>query len=583
MWIQSANPLDSIALSAVEAVIPILLLFYLLAVRRQKGHVAAMITLTVAVTVAVIAFRMPIHLALLSAGFGAINGLFPIGWIVLAAVFLYNLSVESGGFKVVKDVIGSITEDRRIQALLIAFCFGAFLEGAAGFGAPVAITAGMLVGLGFDAFYAASLCLISNTAPVAFGGIGVAVITAGKVSGIDPNVISTMIAHQLPFLAFLVPFWLVAIMSGWKGIKEILPAILVTSTSYSLTLYFVATRLGPMLPDILSSMVSIICLILLLKVWQPATIWRFPHERHISISRSHHSFGELVRAWTPFVLLITFVGEWGVSGIKIWLDKLTHVFAIHGLNKMIEVNGAPMAVTYSFGWLSAAGTAIILAALISAIMNRTKLKTLGKVFLDTLVELRFPLLTIACVLGFAYLANYSGMAAALGAALTATGVFFPFLSPFLGWTGVFLTGSDTSSNALFANAQRVTAQHLGINPVLTVAANSTGGVAAKMISPQSIAVATASVKLTGQEGMLFRFTLKHSLAFVVIIGIITFLQAHWLKGMVPAWSAGVVTAAKAMATGKLEAVIVATAIGIILLALLGRQTTRRSLQTSASA
>lgn len=534
MWHQTTDPFNNQFVSTIVAALPILFLFAALISKKIAGHLTALLTLLVGLIVAIVAYGMPAKLAFLSASYGILSGMFPIGWIVLTAVFLYNLSVKSGGFTVVRDTIESVTADRRIQALLIAFCFGAFLEGSAGFGAPVAITTGMLVGLGFQPLYAAGICLIANTAPVAFGGIGIAIVTAGNVSGIDPLLISKMVAHQLPLLAFILPFWLVALISGWKGMKEVIPAILVTSISYSVTMYLVATYLGPSLPDILSATVSIFSLILFLKIWQPKNIWRFPNEKAItSHHKITHSFSETLRAWTPFALLILFVGNWGASGIQSYLAKTTVKWAFPGLDHAIQVGNKALTIVYSFGWLSAAGTAIVFAAIVSTIIMRLPISLFFRTAWETIVELWRPLVTIGSVVGFAYLANYSGITTTLGAALTLTGVLFPFISPFLGWLGTFITGSDTSSNALFSGMQHTTATHLDLNPVLTVTANTTGGVTGKMISPQSIAVATASSGLVGQEGKLFRFTILHSLGLVTIIGVMTYLQAYFVPGMVP--------------------------------------------------
>ncbi len=514
---------------------PILLLFVLLLSRKVAGHIATVSTLLVGLLVATTLFTMPPELAAASALYGILNGLFPIGWIVLNAVFLYNLSVASGSFDIVRDSIERVTADRRLQALLIAFCFGAFLEGAAGFGAPVAITAGMLVGLGFDALYAAGICLIANTAPVAFGGIGIAIITAGHLTNIDPNILSRMIAHQLPLMALIIPLWLVLIIAGWRGALAVWPAIAVTGVSYAVTMYATATYLGPTLPDILSAIVSILCLILLLRVWRPRQVWRFPHERDSAEHpvRDTHSWRTLLWAWTPFLLLIFFIGNWGVAAVQHVLGSVTLQLPFAILGNIQLANGHALSVSYSFAWLGAAGTAILCAALVSALVLGVSWSMFVRTALHTLRELYKPLITIGSIVGFAYVANYSGMSAAIGTALAMTGFIFPFLSPLLGWFGVFITGSDTSSNALFSTIQQQTATSLGVSPVLTVAANSSGGVAAKMISPQSIAVATASAKLTGQEGTLFRFTILHSIGLVLIICVLTYLQAYYLPWLVP--------------------------------------------------
>lgn len=536
MWVQMSDPMHHVALSALAAAAPILLLFALLLSRRVSGHVATIITLVAGFFVAIAFFTMPPELAAMSGLYGVAFGLFPIGWIVFNAVFLYKLSVKSGGFKIVRDSIETITEDRRIQAILIAFCLGAFLEGAAGFGAPVAITAGMLAGLGFDAFYAAGICLIANTAPVAFGGIGIPVITAGVVAGIDPDIVSKMIAHQLPLIALIIPLWLVVIIAGWRGARQIWPVVAVAGISYAITMFLTASYLGPGLPDILSSVVSMACVIVLLRFWQPGEVWRFPSERSLGLApvAAHHTWSDLLRAWTPFILLIIFVSNWGSTGIHKLLETVTIKIPWGTLDGAIIKGGAPLSVSYPFAWLGAAGTAILLAAALSAILLAIPWREFWRTMYETLIELRKPLITIGTIVGFAFIANYSGMSLAIGSALTTTGYFFPLIAPLIGWLGVFITGSDTSSNALFSSIQSSTAYAIGVDPVLTVAANSSGGVAAKMISPQSIAVATAAVALTGQEGRLFRFTILHSIGLVAIISVITYLQAYYLTWMIPA-------------------------------------------------
>ena len=566
MWLQPVDPFANLALSALCAVLPIILLAALLLSRKVSGMVASIVALVAALLVAIFAYGMPVQLASLSALYGMASGLLPIGWIVLSAVFLYNISVESGSFAVVRESIESVTSDRRLQALLVAFCFGAFLEGAAGFGAPVAITAGMLVGLGFEAVYAASICLLANSAPVAFGAIGIAVITAGHIANIDPNVLSRMIGHQLPFIAFIIPLWLVVIIAGWRGAREVWPAILVTGFSYAITMFLTASYLGPTLPDIFASMVSLICLVTLLSFWRPKTVWRFPSESAAQVDRgvSKRSFGELVRAWTPYLLLITFITNWALPGMQSVLGLVTDVIPFGALAHAVVANGQPVTVNYSFGWLSAAGTGILFAAIATIILQRIPFHTALRVARETLRELTRPLVTIAAVVGFAYVANYGGLSATLALALSRTGSFFPFLAPFLGWIGVFLTGSDTSSNALFSGVQLRTAQALGINPVLTVAANSSGGVAAKMISPQSIAVATASTKLVGREGELFRRTVLHSLGIVTIVGVLTYLQAYFLTWMVPAFTSASAAAVATFGRGDIV-ILMCSALALVAL------------------
>ena len=577
MWTQPVDPCANLILSAVCAALPIVLLAVLLLSRRVSGTTASIVALVSAFAVAVFVYGMPVQLTALSALYGMANGLFPIGWIVINAVFLYNISVKSGSFATIRDSVESVTADRRLQALLIAFCFGAFLEGAAGFGAPVAITAGMLVGLGFEPLYAASICLLANTAPVAFGGIGIAVITAGHLTNIDPNLISRMIGHQLPFIAFIIPLWLVVIIAGWRGAREVWPAILVTGASYAMAMYLTASFLGPTLPDILASITSIVCLIGLLSFWRPSRVWRFPHERSDAapVATDRPAFGDLVRAWTPYLLLIMFIINWAIPGTQSMLGHLTLVIPFGSLAHAIVVNGQTLTVNYSLAWLSAAGTAILLATISTIVLQHISLTIVIDVMRETIREMTRPLVTIASVVGFAYIANYSGLSATLALALSHTGTFFPFLAPFLGWIGVFLTGSDTSSNALFSGVQQRTAQALGLNPVLTVAANSSGGVAAKMISPQSIAVATASTKLVGREGELFRRTVLHSIGIVALIGALTYAQAYFLTWMVPS-IAGVSTSTTSNTNAIGSIVFASSLVVLIVLAIVNmRQKTTR--------
>lgn len=532
-WIQIVNPFNNIALSALVAAIPIFFLFITLAVFRMKGHIVGILTLVITILISILVFNMPVQYSLLSTLYGALYGFIPIGWIVLTAVLLYNLTVKSGYFEIIKDSICSITCDKRLQLILIAFSFGAFLEGCAGFGTPVAITAAMLTGLGFRPLHAAGLCLIANTAPVAFGAVGIPIMTAGAVSNIDYMVISKMVGRQLPILSLFLPFWLVFTYSGWKGAKGILPALILTGFSFALTEFLTANFLTPLLADILASIVSITCLIIFLRFWKPSDNYDADNETVQNNEIKKHPAGTLLKAWSPFITLTILIFCWGLLPVKTLLDKLTTKIVFSGLDKMIIVDNKPLDVVFNFNWLSTAGTSILIATFVSAIMLDMNFKDYIKVFIDTVKNLKYALLTICCVLGFAYIANWSGMTHALGQALTITGVMFPFVSAFIGWLGVFITGSDTSSNALFCNLQRITAESMNLNPVLTVAANSSGGVAAKMISPQSIVVGTSSTGLTGKEGDLLRFTLPHSIFFATIIGLITLIQAYIFPGIIP--------------------------------------------------
>jgi len=541
-WTQEYVPLGSIALSALAAAIPIIIIFYLLAIRRSPGQVAGIAALIAAFLVAVLVYKMPLNTAFLAALMGIAYGVFPIFWIVLTAIFIYNMTVETGKFDIIKNSIATITDDRRLQALLIAFSFGAFLEGAAGFGTPVAISAGMLVGLGFNPLYAAGLCLIANTAPVAFGGIGIPIIVAGQVTGIDTMKISQMVGRQLPFISVFIPIWLVVLMSGWKATKEVLPACLVAGVSFAVVQFFSANYLGPELPDILSSLASIFSLTFFLQTWKPPSIWRFPGEQAGKSKTAilpTYSTGELVTAWAPFIILTVMVILWGLKPVKALLDMPTLSIYVPGLHNLVTqvapIAKAPtaMAAVYKINWLSAAGTALFIASILSAMILGVGPGQFFRILGKTFSQLTKPLITIPAVLGLAYIMNYSGMSSSLGLFLAGSGSFFPFFSAWLGWLGVFLTGSDTSANALFGNLQSVTAQQVGVDPILTVAANSSGGVTGKMISPQSIAVATAATGLVGKEGDLFSFTVMHSIVLAIIVGIMTYLQAYALSWIIP--------------------------------------------------
>ena len=542
-WVQQYAPVGGVVASACLAAIPLIILFYMLAVRKAKGHVAAAAGLIGALIVAVAVWNMPVSLAISSTLNGAAFGLFPIVWIVITAVWVYNMTVESGEFEIIKDSLARLTDDRRLQALFIAFAFGAFLEGTAGFGTPVAITAAMLAGIGFNPLYAAGLCLIANTAPVAFGAIGVPVIVAGQVSGFDPNLISAIVGRQLPFLSVIVPLWLCVTMCGFKRSMEVLPAILVAGLCFAISQFVFSNYHGPTLPDIMSAIITLVGLVILLRFWKPATIWRFEGEKPTVLTGKGYSFGEVIRAWIPFIILAVMVFFWGLPQFKNILNAVPGAnlsFGWPGLHgevmktAPIVAQDAVYGATFAFNWLSAGGTAILLSGLVSVPMMPNY--GFGKAiacFMRTLRQLTFPIVTIAMILGLAYLMNYSGMSSTLGLAFTHTGSLFPFFSPLLGWLGVFLTGSDTSSCALFGGMQKDTATAVGMSPELAVAANASGGVTAKMISPQSLSVATAATNMVGQEGNLFRFTIGHSIAMTLVLCVLTYLQAGPLSFMLP--------------------------------------------------
>ncbi|AOM08274.1 L-lactate permease [Bacillus cereus] len=550
-WTQVYDPFGNIWISAAVALIPIIFFFLALAVFRMKGYVAGFITVVLTVLVALFAYKMPFTMAMAATGYGFLYGLWPIAWIIIMSVFLYKISVKTGQFDVIRASVLSITNDHRLLVILIGFSFGAFLEGAAGFGAPVAITAALLAGLGLNPLYAAGLCLIANTAPVAFGAMGIPITVAGQVTGIDPHKIGQMAGHQLPFLSLFVPFFIVFLMDGFKGIRQTWPALFVAGSSFAITQFITATFLGPELPDITSALVSLISLALFLKVWQPKEIYQSGQVNSevaattTAASMPKLTFGKVVKAWSPFIVLTVMVVIWSQSFFKALftpggaLESLVFKFEIPGLHNLVMkaepiVNKpTPYEAILKFDVLSATGTAILIACIISMFILKMNVKDAVVTFKETLSELKMPILSIGFVLGFAFIANYSGLSSTLALALAGTGGLFPFFSPFLGWIGVFLTGSDTSANALFSNLQAITAQQVGVSEVLLVAANTTGGVTGKMISPQSIAIACAAVGLAGKESDLFRFTVKHSLFFVIIVGIMTYVQAYYLTWMIP--------------------------------------------------
>ncbi|AHY58772.1 L-lactate permease [Stenotrophomonas rhizophila] len=549
-WQQLYDPAGNLWLSSLIALLPIAFFFVALAVLRMKGWLAGTLTVAIALAVALLFYRMPVQQAFAAGAYGFIYGLWPIAWIILGAVFLYKVSVKTGQFDIIRASILSVTEDQRLQMLMVGFAFGAFLEGAAGFGAPVAITAALLVGLGFKPLYAAGLCLIVNTAPVAFGAMGIPIIVAGQVTGLDPFEIGQMAGRQLPFLTIIVLFWIMAIMDGWRGVKETWPAVLVAGGSFAIAQYLTSNFIGPELPDITASLASLVCLTLFLRRWKPVRIFRFDTETSAeaaaqALEAPRYRTGQIIKAWSPFLILTAMVTVWSIKPFKAlfaaggplehWVLKLPVPALDQLVQKMPPIVPSPSAyeAVYKFDAVSATGTAIMLGAVLAIVLLKMRPAAALRTFGETANELKVPIYSIGMVLAFAFIANYSGLSATLALALAHTGKAFTFFSPFLGWLGVFLTGSDTSSNALFSALQATTAQQIGVSEVLLVAANTTGGVTGKMISPQSIAIACAAVGLAGKESDLFRFTVKHSLIFTVMVGIITTLQAYWLTWMIP--------------------------------------------------
>jgi lactate permease len=532
MWPQSYSPLGgSLGLSALAAALPIFTLLILLGIMRKPAWMSSLAGLAAGIVVALAVYRMPVGLVISSTLYGAAYGLLPIGWIVFTAILLYRLTIETGKFAIIKDSIGSLTGDQRLQALLIAFAFGAFMEGAAGFGTPVAVAAAMLAGLGFNPFYAAGICLLANTSPVAFGSIATPLIALHTVTGIPMPALSADVGRLCAPVSLFVPAYLILVMGGMKALKAVFPAAAICGVAFAGTQFVVSNFLGPELTDILGSLVALLALVILLNRWSPKdAVESVPHS---------HTGRSVLTAWSPYAWLVVFVLAWGYPSIKATLNKATIVFAWPGLHNLVQrmppITAQPSnyAASYTFNWLSASGTSCLFAVIASAIMLRVSPGKLAHWTWMTARQLALPMLTIATTVGLAFLMNYSGATATLGLAFAATGAAFPFFSSFLGWLGVFLTGSDTSANALFGTLQTVTANRLGLNPALMAAANSSGGVMGKMISLQSVAVAAAATGMAQKdEGRLFRFTLGHSIFMASVIGMLTLFYAY----VMPQWA-----------------------------------------------
>jgi lactate permease len=533
-------------LSTLAAAFPVVVLFGFL-LKRSRPHLAAISGAAASLVCAMACFGMPAHLAAASFFYGAAFGVLRICWIVVAAVFLYDITVDSGQFAILRESVASISADRRLQALLIAFSFGAFIEGAAGFGSPVAISAAVMVGLGFNPFYAAALCLIANTAPVAFGSIGTPIHTLALVSNLNESDISAMNARILPLVSPLVAFWLVRTMVGWKRTFEVLPGILVTGVGFGLTQFYWGNYRDSNLVDIVASLVSLFGLALFLRfVWRPKTIWRFPEEAAADAAvaaapaSAARTTWETARAWMPFAILTLFVIVWGIPQIKAPLEKHTTVLFNFPLLHNTVFRDVPVVpartaekAPFQFAWLTATGTAAFLSAVVSGLLLGMSPARIFRIFGGTLHRMRFALAAIFFMLGLAYVTHYSGMDAVMGLAFTRTGRLYPFFGAFLGWLGVALTGSDTSSNALFGSLQRITAEQLGLDPILMVSANSAGGVMGKMVAAQTIIVATAATNQVGQEGALFRFVFWSSIALGAVVGLIVMLYAYVFPHLVP--------------------------------------------------
>src|SRR5712692_3867772 len=580
-WTQVYDPLGHWWLSTLVAALPIIVLFGLLAGLRVKPHWCAISGALTAIVVAILVFKMPLALAAMSFGYGVAFGLLKIAWIVLAAVYLYDISVETGQFEIMKESVAGITADRRLQVLLVAFCFGAFIEGAAGFGAPVAIAGAFMIGLGFKPFHAAALNLIANTAPVAWGAIGTPVHTLAAVSALPESDLNAMIGRILPFTAIIVPFWLVRTMVNWQETFEVLPAILVVGVSFGLTQFFWSNHVDSNLVDIAGGVVSMVATVAFLRFWKPKKIFRFDYEKDAKplppptaevtdqfggkwtpeefdglVKVRSYPAAQVLKAWMPFAILSLFVLLWGLPKIKLAINQATtpafkvvlpdgkvrpgppgwNVPYLHNAvyrAAPVVLKPTPEAARYDFNWLSATGSGCFLAAIVSGLLLGVSPARLMKIFWHTLVRMRLAMIAISFMLGLGFVTRYSGLDAVLGLAFTRTGWLYPFFGTFLGWLGVALTGSDTSSNALFGSLQRITSQQLGIDPVLMCAANSAGGVMGKMVDAQSITIATAATAQVGNEGTIFRFVVWHSIALGGIVAIVVMLYAYVFSGAIP--------------------------------------------------
>jgi len=541
MWSQIYDPFNNVWLSTLAAAIPVVVMLAALAFFHIKAHIAALMGLVAALVVAIWGFTMPADIAVSAALYGAAYGLFPIGWIILNVIFLYQLTERKGQFTILRESIAGISSDRRLQLLLIAFSFGAFFEGAGGFGTPVAVTGAMLIGLGFAPLAASGLSLIANTAPVAYGALGTPIIALAAVTGLDMLELSGMVGRQLPVFSLIVPFWLIWAFCGFRGMLAIWPAVLVAGAAFAVPQYFISNYHGPWLVDVGAAVSSMVCLTLFLKVWQPKEIWTSPtgkfednESSHATSSTGHgYTRKEVMNAWTPWLVLSVVVLMWGIpewkkvlDGISIIKIEWSHLHML--VQKMPPVAAVPKIeeAIFKLNWLSATGTGIFISAVVSAFLMGYKIREMLAVYWDTFKLLRYSLLTIAAMLALGYATRYSGVDSALGLAFANTGVFYPFFGTLLGWLGVALTGSDTASNVLFGGLQRTSAEQLGLSPVLMAAANSSGGVMGKMVDAQSIVVASTATKWYGHEGEILRYVFFHSIALAALVGILVTLQAY---------------------------------------------------------
>ncbi len=550
MWNQVYNPFNNAVLSTVAAALPVVTLLVLIASNKVKAHIAAVIALVVANLVAIYIFTMPAGMSIRASILGVATGFFPIGWIVLNVIFLYRLTVEKGAFEVLQTTIGGVTNDRRLQLLLIAFSFGAFFEGASGFGTPVAVTGAILIGLGFSPLAASGLSLIANTAPVAYGALGTPIAGLASVTGIDPFLLGAMVGRQLPFFSLIVPFWVVWAFAGWKGMKDVWPAILVTGVTFAVPQYLISNFINPWIVDIGASLISMACLILFLKVWQPKVIWTSAALRSKDESAgtmappkpvkiANPSTSQVWLSMLPWIIVCVVLLIWGTDMFKLAVNKWAiwnyPVPDLNGMiNKVPPIVAAPTkeGAVFSFTWLSYTGSGMLIAAIISGFLMGFGPVKIVTEYAKTIKVCAYSLLTISAMLAIGTLTRLSGIDATLGLAFAATGVLYPFFGTLLGWLGVALTGSDTASNILFGNLQKITSTQLGISPILMGAANSSGGVMGKMIDAQSIVVASTATNWFGHEGTILRFVFWHSIVLASLVGCLVMLQAYVFTGMI---------------------------------------------------
>jgi lactate permease len=550
VWNQVYNPFDNAVLSTVAAALPVVTLLALIASNQVKAPVAAIIALLVAIGVAVLAFTMPAGLALRAAVLGAVTGFFPIGWIILNVLFLYRLTVEKGTFETLQSTIGGVTADRRLQLLLIAFSFGAFFEGASGFGTPVAVTGAILIGLGFSPLAASGLSLIANTAPVAYGALGTPIAGLASVTGLDPYVLGAMVGRQLPFFSLIVPFWLIWVFAGFRGMMQVWPAILVTGVSFAVPQFLISNFVNPWIVDIGASLISMGCLILFLKVWSPAETWTSPALRSHDDSAStmqtptpkataKPTTGQVWFSLMPWIIVCVVLLVWGTGWFKTAVNPYaTWNYPVPDLHNLIQkvppvaAKPTPEPAVFAFTWLTYTGSGMLIAAIISGLLMGFGPIRLVSAYARTIRVTLASLITISAMLAIGTLTRFSGLDATLGLAFAGTGVLYPFFGTLLGWLGVALTGSDTASNVLFGNLQRITSEQLGLSPVLMSAANSSGGVMGKMIDAQSIVVASTATNWFGHEGSILRFVFWHSIALACLVGLLVMAQAYVLTGMV---------------------------------------------------